>query len=39
MGICALGDIIQAKVDKPIGDIKGINTNINEILVLSKDCF
>ena len=39
MGMCALGDIFQAKVDKLIGDVEGVKTYINDILVLSKDCF
>ena len=39
MGMCISGDIFQAKVDGLIGDIKGIKTYIDEILVLSKDSF
>ena len=39
MGMCALGDIFQAKVDDLLGDIEGVKTYINDILVLSKDCF
>ena len=39
MGMCALGDIFQAKVDKLISDIKGVKFYINDILVLNKDCF
>ena len=37
MGMCASGDIPQSKVDELLGDIKGIKTYINDILVLSKD--
>ena len=36
MGICVLGDILQAKVDNLIGGIKVFKTYINDILVLSK---
>ena len=39
MGMCASGDIFQYKVDELLGDIDGIKTYINDILVLSKDCF
>ena len=39
MGMCANGDIFQAKVDKLIGDIEGVKTYICDILVLSKDSF
>ena len=39
MGMCASGDIFQVKVDELLGDIRGINTYIDDILVLSKDCF
>ena len=39
MGMCALGDIFQAKVDKLLGDNEGFNRYINDILVLRKDCF
>ena len=39
MGMCAFGYIFQAKVDKVLGDIKGIKTYIYDILVLSKDSF
>ena len=37
MVICAPGDIFQAKVDKLLGDIKGIKTCIDDILVLRKE--
>ena len=37
--MCALGYIFQSKGDKLIGDIKGIKRYINDIIVLSKDCF
>ena len=39
MGMCASGDISQAKVDKLLGDIKGIKTYIDDILVLRKESF
>ena len=39
MGMCASGDIFKAKVDKLLRDIKGVKTNIDDILVLSKDSF
>ena len=37
MGMCALGDIFQAKLDKLIGDIKGIKNYIGNIFVLRED--
>ena len=39
MGMCASGDIFQAKVVKLLGDIKVIKKYINDIIVLSKDSF
>ena len=39
MGMCALGYIFQAKVDYILGDIEGVKMYIDDILVLSKDCF
>ena len=39
VGMCDSGDIFQAKVDKILGDIEGVKTYINDILVLSKDSF
>ena len=39
MGMCASGDIFQAKVDKLLGYIEGVRTYIDDILVLSKYCF
>ena len=39
MLMCALGDIFQAKVEELLGDIKSVTIYINDILVLSKDCF
>ena len=39
MGMCAWGDISQAKVDELIGDIKGVKTYIDDITFLRKDCF
>ena len=35
----ALGDIFQAKVDKLLGDIKGVKTYIDYISFLSKESF
>ena len=39
MGMCASGDIFLTQVDKLLGDIEGVKTYIDNILVLSKDCF
>ena len=39
MGMCASGDIFQAKVDKTMGDIEVVNTYIDDIIILNKDCF
>ena len=39
MGMCASGDIFQAKVYGIIGDIEDAKTYIDDILVLGKDCF
>ena len=39
MGMCASGDIFQAKVDKIVGAIEGVKTYINYILASIKDCF
>ena len=39
MGMCALGDILKAKVDELLGNIEGIKTYIDNIFVLGKDCF
>ena len=39
MGMCASGGIFQAKVDELLGDIKGVKTYIDDILVLGKDIF
>ena len=38
-GTCASGDILQAKVDELLSDIKGVKTYINDIIVLSNNCF
>ena len=38
MGMCASEYIFQSKVDKLLGDIKGIKAYINDKLFLSKDC-
>ena len=39
MGICASGDIFQAKVDKLLIDIEGVKIYIDDILILRKDIF
>ena len=39
LDICASGDIFQAKVDKLLGDIEGVKTYIDDILVLNKERF
>ena len=39
MGMCASVNIFQSKVNKLLGDIKGVQTYINDIIVLNKDCF
>ena len=39
MGMCASGDIFQAKEDELNGDIKGVKTYIDDIIVLGKDSF
>ena len=39
MGICSLGDIFQYKVDKLLGDIDGVKTYTDDILVFSKYSF
>ena len=39
IGMCTSGEISQSKVEKLIGDIKGVKTYINDIIVLSKDIF
>ena len=36
MVMCDLGDILQAKLYKMLGDIDGVKTYIDDILVLSK---
>ena len=37
MGMCALENMFQAKVDELIGYIEGVKIYIDDILVLSKD--
>ena len=37
MGMCASGDIFQAKVDKIISDIEGFRTYIDDISFLIKE--
>ena len=39
MGMCTSGDIFQAKLDKLLGDIEGVKTYIDYIIVLGKDRF
>ena len=39
MGMWTSGDIFQAKFDKIFGDIKGVKTYINDIIVLNKDSY
>ena len=39
IGMCASADIYKSKVDKLLGNIKGVKTYIDDILVLTKDCF
>ena len=36
-GMCASGDIFQAKLDETISDTESVKTYIRDILVLSKD--
>ena len=39
MGMCISEDILQAKLYKIPGDIEGVKTSINVILVLNNDSF
>ena len=39
MGMCAPGNIFHAKLDKLLGDIEGVKTYIDDIIVLGKDSF
>ena len=39
MGMYASGDVFKSKLDELLGDIEGVKTYINDIIVLSKDCF
>ena len=39
MGMCVLGDILQSKVDELPGDIEGVKTYIDDIIILIKDRF
>ena len=39
MGMCTKGGIFQAKVDELLGDIEGVKTYTDDILVLGKDSF
>ena len=36
IGICPSGDIFQTKVDEILGDIEGVKTYIDDILVIGK---
>ena len=37
--MCTSGDIFQSKVDKLLGDIKGVKMYIDDLLVLAQDSF
>ena len=39
MGVCASGYILQSKVDEILGDIKGVKTYIDDIIVSINDRF
>ena len=39
IGMCASGDILQAKGDELLGDIEGVKTYIYDILILRKNRF
>ena len=39
MCMCASGGIFQSQVDELLGDIKGVKTYIDDILVLSNERF
>jgi hypothetical protein len=39
MSMCCSGDVFQAKVDQLLGDIKGVKTYIDNILVISEGSF
>ena len=39
MSMCASWDVFQSKVDELLGDIKGVKTYTDDILVLGKDSF
>ena len=39
MEMYASGDIFQARVDEILGDIEGVKTYTNDIIVLRKDWF
>ena len=39
MGMCASVEIFQAKVDDLLGDIDGVKSYIDDIIVLIKDSF
>ena len=39
MVMCASGDILKSNVDEILGDIEGVTTYINDIIVLVKDRF
>ena len=37
--MCVSGDIFQSKLEELLGDVEGVKTYIDNILVLSKDFF
>ena len=39
MGLCNSSDIFQAKVDNLLGDIDGVKTYIEDMLVLGKGIY
>ena len=39
MGMYASGDIFQSKAEKILGDIEGVKTYIDDVIVLGKDSF
>ena len=39
MGMCTYMDILKVELYELLGDIEGVNTYINDVLVVSKDGF
>ena len=39
MGMCASGDISKSKIDELLDDLEGVNSYINDIIILGKDSF